>query len=601
MYRRTWPWWIRFVVLSFFVLGLVSCGSDSKKKNPVDDGDDDDITGIWSESDLSTLDTAETRLDALTATSTTEQARAALVAELKTKAGVDSVTLFEDGYTIMVKFDDGMYGAVNTLDYDALNESVSSYSGPSALKQTFSEKTAHTASVSADVVFTEIPSTKKILFLNISQPDLPKNSIAIQWVERSFLNAGWNADDIVVKTRDSKTSIGILPEDVFDVEDYGIVFIFAQGMYGSFREGDPSRYYLQLGSKNVFGKEYENQLRQFVLTGQLVVCDGDFYMRTDLLQYNLDLSDRSMVFLIGSYGTDASGTYLNKTNGHFFGWNGVPQPIDSYNALTSLVGLMASSKPSMSDLEAYTDGSVEKTSENPEGGTAAFNMIPAHGDMYLPAWAVLRIDGATGPSMAASYTAGLQVKNKTVMSKDFAGMSGTVDLISPGAANCFARALKGDGNLLLAATVQDTIVAGENIVDIKFLKELAPGGAKRVDYPNGNQFYPMTADLYSYFIWKKIESLRNYVILNPEGQKFEVVQPGGGSLYLRGDYCFDRQQIESIFGSNFFGMQDDELVWASSGTWAYNPSDTEDVQELEEYWADYLNRLTHLTYEVFPD
>lgn len=601
--------WLKCILLLTMVLFMATCGSDSKK-NPVNDGDNNNnennggnnsnvTSDIWITGNLGVLDSAEARYETLVVTSTPEQAREKLVTELSAKSGVTKAKLFEDGFTIMLKFEDGTYGAVNTLDYKALNASVTNYSTPKSVMRDVIKSQKPLSSLD-DVVFDDITSSKKVLFLNVSQPNFPKNSTAIERTKKSFLDAGWDIQDIDVKSRSSRTDTSLKPEDFFDLKEYGVIFIFAEGIYGSFNEGEPSQYYLQLGSSNSLGSAYATMLKDAALKGQIIICDGDFYMRADLLQQALNLPKTSMVFLIGARGTAASSAFLGKTNGHFFGWDDVPLPIDSYNALTNIVKLMGNSNPAKSDAEAYVDNSMVTTSVNTDNRTASFKMIPSHGDMYLPAWLVLKVKGTSVPNNASSFKAGVQINNKTKICDNFASMSGTIDMLSPGRANCFVRANGSDGNLLITATKSDTLNVGKNIVEVDFLKELAPGGSKRIDHENGNQFYPMTADMYSYFIWKKIESIRNYLVITPDGLRMELIQPSGDNLYLRGDYCFDRQQIEQIFGSNFFGMADDELVLASMGTWAYNPDDSDDVKELEEYWANFVKSMNSTTYEVFP-
>ena len=340
--------WVALFLTLVLVVGLCACGNDSgtNPKNDTDgtdnnpgdtsDGNNSAITSdVFVSTDMVTLDSAEVRFDELAETSSADQARQALVAELTAQSNVAGAKLFEDGYTIMVKFDNGTFGAINTLNYDALNESVTSFTGPPEIDRCALGKISSlkVSGGMSEVVFDNIPSHKQVLVLNISQPDLPGNSTAANWVRWIFQQAGWNPNDITVKTRGTRTATNITPEDFFELGDYGMVFIFAHGMYGRFGEDEPTRYYLQLGTANSYGSTYASQLREAALSGQIVVCDGDFYMRMDLLQDVLNTPEHGMVFLIGSQGSTASGTFLEDMNGRFFGWAGVPMAIDSYETL----------------------------------------------------------------------------------------------------------------------------------------------------------------------------------------------------------------------------------------------------------------------------
>lgn len=600
------------------IIGLCACGNDSGT-NPTnndpggtdDPGDTTDgnnsviISDVFISNDMATLDSAEVRFDELVRTSSADQARQKLVTELSAQSNVAGATLFEDGYTIMVKFDNGTYGAINTLDYDVLNESVTEFTGPPAIdRRVLSKISAQKASgAMSEVVFDNIPSHKQVLVLNISQPDLPGNSTAATWIHWLFQQAGWKPNDITVKTRGSRTATSITPEDFFELDDYGMVFIFAHGMYGRFGEDDPTRYYLQLGTANSYGSTYAAELREAALSGQIVVCDGDFYMRMDLLQNVLNTPEHGMVFLIGSQGSTASGTFLKDMYGRFFGWEGVPKAVDSYGTLKQLIQAMTASKPAISDAEAYFDETLDITSSDPDGRTAIFRMIPQTGDMYMPAWAVLSILNTSVPADAIRFDAGVQIDNKTVTIDDLAGMSGTIDMIVPGVSNSFARAYDADDEYVMATTQPDTIVVGENIIQLNFNKQTVYGVYKREDVPNDNKFAPMSAICYAAHIWKKLGEERYYVTHTQDGYELEYVEPlNVDNLSLgRGGYCYNANQIIQMQGSLPFPMEDDELARIEIIEYKYDPNDSEDVERVNGYWESIIDYCENKPWEVFPN
>ena len=611
-------WWGQLFFIVMFSCVCISCGGDSGS-NPVDDNDENnndnldivngnnsEITSdVFSSDDLNTLDAAEARFETLISSSTPDQARQTLVAELASQSDITDTKLFEDGYTIMVKFENGTYGAVNTLDYNALNETAAGYEGPPAGKRNTSAtgKVSKAAGVHGDVVFDNIPSTKKILILNISQPDLPGNSTAVSWIRWLFLEAGWDTNDITVKTRSTRNATNIMPEDFFELEDYGIVFIFAHGIYGSFDDDDQTSYYLQLGSANTVGSSaYTSELKQAVRDGQIVICDGDYYMRMDLLTQVLATPDRGMVFLIGSRGYNASGTFQKDMYGRFFGWDDVPMPMDSYQTLRQFIEQMTTAKPAISDAESYFDDTLDITSVNPDGRTATFHMVPEAGDMYLPAWAELIISNISAPSNAVRFDVGVQIDNRTVISEDFAVISGTVDIIPPGVSNCFARAYDVNDEYIIAATQPDTIVVGQNVIELDFKKQVVYGIWNREDYSNDNKFFPMSAGGYTAFIWKKVGTERSYVIYTNDGYRIEYVEPvdvTNLSIGL-GGYCFNQEQIITMNGSALFPMEDDELAVIEFIEYKYNPSRDEDVEEVNGYWESIKNYCENKPWEVFP-
>jgi hypothetical protein len=605
------------VLVLILSLCAVSCGGGSKK-NPVNgDGNGNDnqgntggnnssiISGVWSANDLGILDSAESRFDILASSTTPDQARKTLVSELASKPGVAGAKLFEDGYTIMVKFADGTYGAVNTLDYNKLNASASGYSGPPAAKRTGKGKRAASAfsGKRTDIVFDNIPSTKKILFLNISQPDLPHNSTAIAWVKNSFLKAGWDIADIIVKTRATKTSKDVMPEDFFELEEYGTVFIFAHGIFGSFNEGDPARYYLQLGSANTTGSTYADKLEQAAKTGQIIICDGDYYMRTDLVRQVLKKPENGMIFLVGSRGNDAAAAFLDKMSGRFYGWDDVPLPIDSYRILTELVNRIVTSNPVKSDNEIYFDDTLKITSVNPDGRTTTFQMTPTDGHMYFPAWINVSIESFSAPRNAADCTAGVQIQGKLVLSINFSAMSGKIDMVPPGEANCFAHAMKKDGSILHGTVQLKTIVTGENNIKIGFNKQIVYGVVKRSDYPTDDKFHPMSARCTAAHIWKKIDMGRKYVAFTTENYRFEFIEPVNiSNMNLEmGGYCFNREQIEALSDSVRFEMGSNELARVEQVIYSYNPNDSEEVKKVNGYWEDIKYRAANEPWEVFPN
>ena len=182
-------------------------------------------------------------------------------------------------------------------------------------------------------------------------------------------------------------------------------------------------------------------------------------------------------------------------------------------------------------------------------------------------------------------------------------MSGIADMIMPGISNSFARAYDADDEYVMATTQPDTILVGQNIIQLNFNKQTIYGLYKREDVPNDNKFFPMKAICYSAHIWKKLGEGRHYVAFTQDGYELEFVEPlNVDNLTLgHGRYCYNAQQIMQMHGSLPFMMADDELARIEIIEYAYKPNNSEDVEEVNGYWQSIVDYCENKPWEVFPD
>ncbi len=556
-------------------------------------------TALIPESDQAIFKTAVQNFMTSLGSKPIAQARADLVAALAASEGVTQAKLFEDGYSVFAKFGDGAMAVMSTLDLKAMNNGVNnlhygavakapagvtvSAAIPAANGNGAAKAQAKTSSEA------HAPTTRKVLILDPAFPDAPGSLAAINAVTGSLKQRGWTDADIVIKTRSTSKSTDITPDDFLNLKNYGLVVIFAHALYGA-PEGDGSFYIQCCSAVDYHGVASEDRIVQWntwIAEGKLLLCgsesgDASYYMRSDLLPTMAGPLPDSLVYLVCPYGWKANQVFENKGCGAFFGWDNLMKWADAYSSFTALLQKMATANPAVADGAAYGSGDIGKTSENPEGTVAALQSLGGTSSkLYLPAWATVTVDvetlpeGTVNKGLGISYSvpvaSGVVAPQLDLKSAN----SGTIDSLLPVASQIEGSAVDKDANVLSTLFMTQTFRPGANSILLDFSRQHVQGTAYRIDLPQeGGKLYTL---LFISFKFKENPHSNKYRLFTdsrPEG--FEVYQPlTNQGLYIKGDECYDSEQIQSIYGNDPFQVPDGYVVWGNHGEIGnYVPSET---------------------------
>jgi len=562
------------------------------------------------------------------ATKSRDEARTDLINALAATEGVAEAKLFEDGYTVYIKMDDGYFAALNTVDFDALEDGVDEidYENPDVFPE--AEPAPRQAKVMTDpadlveklATEAHAPTSRKALLLNPSYPDMRGSADAVTAAVNTLKLRGWDDDDIVVKTRTTATSTEITPDDFLDLADYGIVVIFAQGLYGS-PSGDSSLYVQCCSAVDYNGVAADDRIEQWnewIEEGSLLVAgsasSGDvaFYMRADLFAAMDSLPD-SFVYLVCPYGRQLESTFENCGCGTFFGWDDLPVSSVSYRSFAALFNNMAGGGIATCDYEAFSSLSSSLTEcTNPEGGTATLHIIMADSQLYLPAWGLVTVRGASLPAGTVSKGVGvnylLPVATGTKRPSVTMASENTADLepLVPIEARIEGSAADPNGNVLATVNMNQTFTVGQNLLDVDFSRQRAQGEAYRIDRIIDGRTWTW---LYVVYKFKQNPSSNRYKIFTeyyPDG--YAIRQPLiYDGLHWTGDYCYNREQVESIFGDDPFDVPEGYVVWGGASEYSnYDPNDEYEMgttwaERVDEAWAQTLERAPESWVEVAFD
>ena len=307
--------------LSILFLLISGCGS-SASKNPTDNGNNDndgDTSGFISASQQTILNGASNTFSTLLKTSSRTAARETLIKQLNATAGVKSATLFEDGYTVWVTFSDSSRGIVNTIDSAELAKGIESVQY-GTLKKAIGNGPGVSVSTGKRLSDPITPGERKVLILDIAEPTVPCAG-NIQRMRSLFLNNGWRESDITVKIRASQTDMSITPQDMFSLGQYGVVIIYAHGIYGRVPGSSTSSpyHYIQLCSALTKSDPNAELYQKWFEQGLLVPSSEGVYIRSDLLMERLQHMPGSIVYLCTCYGWHARDAFISNGCGAFLG------------------------------------------------------------------------------------------------------------------------------------------------------------------------------------------------------------------------------------------------------------------------------------------
>lgn len=493
----------------------VSCGGGSD--NPVDGGDGiGEAIEILTDGQVTILADAEDAFDTLIQTESRESARETLVEQLKATEGVKTAALLEDGSTVWVVFDDGMSGVVSTIDLDAMNagaadidyDALKAVTPGNVLKPADSAMLLKTAHEFA-------PTSKKVLILNISEPSVASTN-NVDKLRGLLLDAGWTDDDITIKTRMNKMDNSIMPTDLFKLGDYGIVVIYAHGLYGTPPDSSVTNghHYLQVCSNIVTGDPMQPQYEQWAKEGKFVFSPKlRGFMRSDLLLQQIEHMSETVVFMCVCWGWEARNAFVSNNCGAYFGWDDMVMAVDAHPWLYQSFKLLTQASPVNTVTDTYEDSRVVKTSLNAFDRTANLHMTPENGDLYFPAWAEVEVKTSLLPAGTTQIGFMAETESGPLFDGALRYLDGdTVEGLKPGPIDITMKALNGAEEL---AEQNRTVLfhPGKNEVILDLSCQIVSPQLYKYSWESGyHDWGPYSTNFYAYYKWKK----------NPNGDSYHV-------------------------------------------------------------------------------
>ena len=235
-----------------------------------------DETPVFSDNSLAVIDTAYNEYDVLRQNMSVNDARQQLIQKINTEyEGVENAHLGIDNYSIFIEFSDGGGAIVDTYEYNESYDVIpeagfmgtggtpnNDYRSTDTLRfDDFSTQPLETGyssrvgetfesmyQLSFDATQEKITSNKKkVLILGPCYYEFPTKpwDDTVDW----FKAYGWTDDDIDIKVVDGdkwKNTVrggNIIPEDYFNLEDYGIILFDGHG--SDDKNHDEDNLYLQ--------------------------------------------------------------------------------------------------------------------------------------------------------------------------------------------------------------------------------------------------------------------------------------------------------------------------------------------------------------------
>ena len=597
------------------LFGCGGGGDGGSPTNPNDGSDDPVVTTLIEGADRELVSEAAMDYMTLLQTMDAPAARASLVSTLVQTDGVTTAALFEDGYTIHVQLDSGAQGALNTLDIEAINAGVEKAAAPpTMIAPVLDSADQDKGGFSPDA---HAPTSKKVLVLVVNAPDMPGASGAADFVASQFELAGWDSADVVVKTRTTGTSTAITPDDLLDFAEYGVVVLFAHALYGSPTGGAPSLYVQACSAVNyaaVASAERNMAWNEMIAGGTLLTggsissADESFYLRADLFGSQSGTLPETLFYLVTPFSDRLIEPLDQRGAGSVLGWDNVFLAGDGYAGVKYFFQAMTGGDAPC-DGEVYARPALCKDSVNPEDDSpAALDIFGDSSQLYLPAWAHVHFDGLP----AGIVRAGIGLNYMEVMDAgigqaglvlDGGATDGDIDWLVPVQVEVVGSAVDADAVTLAAVQFHTQVTPGENTLRVDFSRQHIIGWPLRKDFvqANGRIFTYFT----NVFEFEQNPHSNRYKLFNeywPEG--LDVYQPlvyEGEYLYIRSDRCFDRAQLEYIWGHDPIGIEDGHVVWLGGGACqfgGYDPNsmtwdeETEQMitwgEMVDQAWADFV-------------
>jgi hypothetical protein len=597
-----------FILASALLVGMVwliaGCGgSDTEPTGPGGGNEAPVSTHLIGSEDRQRMSDAAMSYVMMLQTMEPAAARAALVADLEETEGVAAASLFEDGYSIFVRLESGLDVALNTLDLAAVNEGAQAASaGPSdEIPEGVFENAPDKGGFSPDA---HAPTSRKVLILVVNGPEMPFAAGAAAFIGNQFQLAGWDASDIKIKTRTTSTSTAITPDDLLDLDEYGVVVLFAHSLYGSPDGGDASLYVQACSAVDygaVASPERSRRWNELIDSGVLITggtsASGDecFYLREDFFAADSDSLPETLFQLVTPFGSQLITPLDLMGAGSIMGWDNVFRAGDAYASVRYFFQAMTSGA-GPSDGEVYGHVGLEKESVNPEDGSpAALETFGEGSQLYLPAWAHVHFEGLP----AGTALAGIGINYLVLMDGGIpqprlildSGADGDIDQLVPVRVEVLGSAVDEDEITLAAVHFETEVVPGENSLTVDFSRQHIQAVPLRMDFEMANG--RLSTAFLNYYLFDENPFSNQYLLFNDfwvEG--LEIYQPlinEGENLYIRSDRCFDHEQVQYIWGHDPIDVPAGQVVYLGGGSCQYGnylPDDLtwdEETQQMITY------------------
>lgn len=443
---------VLIMISAGFLTGCTSNDTNTNENIPVS-------YPVLSTTDGDILNAAYDEYEALKQNLSYEEARLQLLEKLNNETGVEKAELGLDGYTIFVTYTDGDFAGINTFELDeeapqkigfsspgysdfSENDYLSKYTlqfdSPSIrTTNSQSKKYAGEAEYNIIIVGSEGKTTcesKKVLILGPCYWEFPKEPTdnCINY----FKQHGWTDEDISVKLvtidpyYDNTDCMTLIPNDYFDLEDYGIILFVGHGLGKVYDSYNETGMYLEFCYLNNASFANNPSLQKWKDQKQLLIVDtykigkGDssqFIYRTairgDLLRSQMNGGlPSSFVYLATCYGGFFNKIFLDKGAKIVLGWDNLVKATYADGNMENIVKIMLENQSCV--YSAYTDHAIVKgycswDPGNPfRGLTPAFNEEPQNTrpnvnfdifpdpsvdtisfSFYFPTWADIELTG----------------------------------------------------------------------------------------------------------------------------------------------------------------------------------------------------------------
>ncbi|MBN1294079.1 MAG: hypothetical protein JXB48_19740 [Candidatus Latescibacteria bacterium] len=591
------------IILCLFFAG---CGGSSNN-NPVDSGNETEGNNlspgtqvVFSDAEYTKLVNAENLFARLSSRYDIETARQSLLDSLITWKDISNVLLWEDGTTVSVKFSDDNYGIVSTAGTDTFSGySASGYNTTvqSFVKDPFIAKSNASGS--------DIPDTTSVLFLNIAI-DKTETSAHISQVRNYFIDAGWSPSDITIKEPTSTSDYATLnPGTLTSLSPYGIIFIYAHGIYGRPVLTLYAQHYIEF----CYNYKYPNfdleQLKAWKDEGKVIASAGNLYMRADLFKDRMERMPGSFVYLCCCWGWKTKDAFIWNGANTLFGWDHIVMDDDAYASISRIARRMTSEKPAPSDTDLFEDPALVKTSVNFKHETAELQLENRPDDIYLPAWADFTIHASGFLTPISGFKISIRPEDGSSRSELFDNSgTGTMSQLVPGTNTATVYALDIGGNTIQWVSNTFDLKAGSNTVDIDFSLQVVRTYtvARTTEYTDSSGRTTLNTGFITYCLFFPVDNIITYKV--NAGVKYEnqLIRPAPSDAGWDADYYYTKDQIENIFGAGLFDKMTDQHLawgWSGGGFLGYDPNDDETKAKIEEI-LDNANAYTEPSIEIFP-
>lgn len=470
----------------------VGCAPDA----PPGNGDDDTPTGgLLSQADQQTLRQAATDFKAMLADTGRDNARTAILEQLRHRDDISSVTLCEDGTTIMMQLADGAHVALDTLDHaeltrdpaDDQSETPSEMPEPQPIE---GESPATTSRAKNEVrmrfsasAMVETPSSRKAIVINTSHPNDPIYAYNIAEMKSLFIDQGWADGNVDLLMREDPD--GITPEDVFKLGDYGVILLCGHGWPVTLPSGDWGHFF-QIGDNADFearlGTARAAEYDAWIAEGKMVICasndpvTGDVIetvaIRSDLWGEQMDALPGSHVHLISCYSRHALEAFSSKGCRDFLGWSGQAGAIGARASMRQLIRNMTAEPPA-TDMQAYESLDPSYRTHTTSTGVSGLDLLTYFDRaFYLPTWATATLDAGTVPTGTDEITLEFVYDDplRADVNETISPFDDTHEFedILPGDMKFKLTARDSAGKLIGVGQQPMTLQVGPNDVDVKF-------------------------------------------------------------------------------------------------------------------------------------